>query len=139
MHIKIVKEYSESYCELVVTDNYKNVICVCDFMPTQKNEVPLSGTKISMLNAFFLDENPKITLVNDKDKQSFKLSKKGLCGMSYSIRGKIVDAKKYILKVYGFYVSLEYLFSPEYVNPLEFIYKDEDWIDLVVDRFDAVI
>lgn len=53
MHIKIVKEYSESYCELVVTDNYKNVICVCDFMPTQKTEVPLSGTKISMLNAFF--------------------------------------------------------------------------------------
>ena len=108
-------------------------------MPTQKTEVPLSGTKISMLNAFFLDENPKITLVNDKDKQSFKLSKKGLCGMSYSLRGKIVDAKKYILKVYGFYVSLEYLFSPEYVNPLEFIYKDGDWIDLVVDRFDAVI
>ena len=70
MHIKIVKEYSESYCELVVTDNYKNIICVCDFMPTQKTEVPLSGTKISMLNAFFLDENPKITLVNDKDKQS---------------------------------------------------------------------
>ena len=139
MHIKIVKEYSESYCELVVTDNYKNVICVCDFMPTKKTEVPLSGTKISMLNAFFLDENPKITLVNDKDKQSFKLSKRGLCGMSYSLRGKIVDAKKYILKVYGFYVSLEYLFSPEYVNPLEFIYKDEDWIDLVVDRFDAVI
>ena len=66
MYIKIVKECSESYCELVVTDNYKNIVCVCNFIPTQKNEVPLSGTKISMLNAFFLDENPKITLVDDK-------------------------------------------------------------------------
>ena len=139
MRIKMVKEYTESYCELVVTDNYKNVICVCDFIPMQKNEVPLCGAKISMLNAFFLDENPKITLVNDKDKQNFKLSKKGLCGMSYSLRGKIVDEKKYILKVYGFHISLEYLFSSEYVNPLEFIYKDGDWIDFVVDRFDAVI
>ena len=65
MHIKIVKEYSESYCELVVTDNYKSVICVCDFLPNEKNEVLLSNTKISMLNAFFLDENPKINLVKD--------------------------------------------------------------------------
>ena len=36
MHIKIVKEYSEYYCELVVTNNYKNVICVCDFMSMKK-------------------------------------------------------------------------------------------------------
>ena len=139
MHIKIVKEYSESYCELVVTDNYKNVICVCDFMPAQKNEVPLSGTKISMLNAFFLDENPKINLVKDENKQNFKLSKKGLCGMSYSLRGEIVDANKFILKVYDFYVSLEYFFSSEYANPLEFNYKEGDWIELIVDRFDAVV
>ena len=139
MRIKKVKEFSEDYCELVVTDNYKNVNCVCDFSPTQKSEVPLSGTKISKLNAFFLDENPKITLVSDEKKQNFKLSKKGLWGMSYSLRGKIVDEKNYILKVYGFYVSLEYLFSSEYFNSLEFIYKDGDWIDLVVDRFDAVI
>lgn len=139
MHIKIVKKHSESYCELVVTDNYKNIVCICDFISNEETEVPSSGTKISMINAFFLDENPKITIINDEKKQKFKLSKNGLFGMSYSLRGKIVDAKKYILKVYDFYVSLEYLFSSEYLNPLKFVYKDGDWIELIVDRFDAII
>ena len=59
--------------------------------------------------------------------------------MSYSLRGKIVDAKRYILKVYDFYISLEYIFSPEYMNPQEFIYRDGEWIELIVDRFDAII
>ena len=59
--------------------------------------------------------------------------------MSYSLRGKMVDTKKYILKVYDFYVSLEYLFSPEYIEPQEFKFKDGEWIELIVDRFDAII
>ena len=73
MHIKIVKKHSESYCELVVTDNYKNIVCICDFISNEETEVPSSGTKISMINAFFLDENPKITIINDEKKQKFKL------------------------------------------------------------------
>ena len=95
--------------------------------------------QVKMLNAFFLEDCPKITIINDVKKQNYKLSKLGMVGMSYSLRGKIVDAKRYILKVYDFYISLEYIFSPEYMNPQEFIYRDGEWIELIVDRFDAII
>lgn len=139
MHIKIVKEYSESYCELVVTDNLKEVICVYDSIILDNKIIPTSGMQIKMLNAFFLEDCPKITIIDDVKKQNYKLSKLGMCGMSYSLRGKIVDAKRYILKVYDFYISLEYIFSPEYMNPQKFIYRDGEWIELIVDRFDAII
>lgn len=139
MHIKIVKEYSESYCELVVTDNLKEVICVYDSIILDNKIIPTNGMQIKMLNAFFLEDCPKITIIDDVKKQNYKLSKLGMCGMSYSLRGKIVDAKRYILKVYDFYISLEYIFSPEYMNPQKFIYRDGEWIELIVDRFDAII
>ena len=139
MHIKIVKEHSESYCELIVTDNLKEIACICDSIPLDNGRIPASGMKIKMLNAFFSDESPKITIIYDVKKQNYKLSKVGMWGMSYSLRGKMVDTKRYILKVYDFYVSLEYLFSPEYIEPQEFTFKDGEWIELIVDRFDAII
>ena len=116
MYIKSVKEFSKSYYELVVTDNSKDVICVCDSIPLDDGMIPTNGMKIKMLNAFFVDECPKITVVDDVKKQNYKLFKRGLFGMSYGLRGKIVDAKRYIIKVYDFYVSLEYLFSSEYIE-----------------------
>ncbi len=139
MHIKKVKEFSKSYCELIVTDNSKDVICVLDSIPLTDEMIPANGMKIKMLNAFFVDECPKITVVDDVKKQNYKLFKVGVFGMSYGLRGKIVDTKKYILKVYDFYVSLEYIFSSEYIEPKKFIYKEGEWLELIVDRFDVII
>lgn len=139
MYIKKVKEFSKSCWELVVTDNSKNIICIYDSITLDGEMIPTNGMKIKMLNAFFVDECPKITIVNDAKKQNYKLFKLGVFGMSYKLRGKIVDSKRYILKVYDFYISLEYLFSTEYIEPQEFIYKNGEWLELIVDRFDAIV
>lgn len=137
MHIKSVKEYYVSYCELVVTDNLRNVVCICDSLDS--GMVPKEYMEIKKLNAFFVDDTPNITVIRDINKQNYKLSKAGICGMAYNIKGKIVDAQQYIVKVYDFYISLEYLFSPEYKGFQDFLYKEGEWIELVVDRFDAII
>ena len=137
MHIKSVKEYYVSYCELVVTDNLRNVICICDSLDS--GMVPKEYMGIKKLNAFFVDDTPNITVIRDINKQNYKLSKAGICGMAYNIKGKIVDPQQYIVKVYDFYISLEYLFSPEYKGFQDFLYKEGEWIELVVDRFDAII
>ena len=139
MHIKSVKEYYVSYCELVVTDNSKDVVCICDSVPIDSRMVPKEGMEIKKLNAFFVDETPKITVISDIKKQNYKLSKAGICGMAYNIKGKIVDAQQYIVKVYDFYISLEYLFSSEYDGFQDFLYKEGEWIEFVVDRFDAIV
>lgn len=139
MHIKKVKEHSASYCELVVTDNLKDVICICDPFPFNNEIIPLNGMEVIMLNAFFLDKTPRITLINDIKKQDYKLIKASIFGMGYAIKGKIVDEKKYIVKAYDFYISLEYLFSSEYDGFQKFPYKEGEWIEFVADRFDAVI
>ena len=136
MHIKSVKEYYVSYCELVVTDNLKDVICICDSL--DNGMVPKEFMEIKKLNAFFVDDTPKITVISDIKKQNYKLSKSGICGMAYNVKGKIVDAQQYIVKVYDFYISLEYLFSSEYDGFQEFLYKEGEWVELVVDRFDAI-
>ena len=136
MHIKSVKEYYASYCELVVTDNLKDVICICDSL--DNGMVPKEFMEIKKLNAFFVDDTPKITVISDIKKQNYKLSKSGICGMAYNVKGEIVDAQQYIVKVYDFYISLEYLFSSEYDGFQEFLYKEGEWVELVVDRFDAI-
>jgi hypothetical protein len=137
MHIKSVKEYYVSYCELVVTDNLRNVVCICNSLDS--GMVPKEYMEIKKLNAFFVDDTPNITVIRDINKQNYKLSKAGICGMAYNIKGKIVDAQQYIVKVYDFYISLEYLFSPEYKGFQDFLYKEGEWIELAVDRFDAII
>ena len=137
MHIKSVKEYYVSYCELVVTDNLKDVVCICDSL--DNGMVPKEFMEIKKLNAFFVDDTPKITVISDIKKQNYKLSKAGIFGMAYNIKGEIVDAQQYIVKVYDFYISLEYLFSSEYDGFQEFLYKEGEWVELVVDRFDAII
>ena len=137
MHIKSVKESYVSYCELVVTDNLRDVICICDSLDS--GMVPKECMEIKKINAFFVDDTPKITVIRDIKKQNYKLSKAGICGMAYNIKGKIVDTQQYIVKVYDFYISLEYLFSPEYKGFQDFLYKEGEWIELVVDRFDAII
>lgn len=136
MHIKSVKEYYVSYCELVVTDNLIDVICICDSL--DNGMVPKEFMEIKKLNAFFVDDTPKITVISDIKKQNYKLSKSGICGMAYNVKGEIVDAQQYIVKVYDFYISLEYLFSSEYDGFQEFLYKEGEWVELVVDRFDAI-
>ncbi len=44
---------------------------------------------------------------------------------------------------FGFYknlqISLEYIYSNEYSNNKEFIFKDGDCVTFVVDKFDVVI
>lgn len=139
MHIKLVKEYSVSYCELVVTDNLKNVTCICDSVPLNNGMIPTKGMKINMLNAFFCNEIPKIKCVSDIKKQNNKLSRVGLFGMAYYLRGKVFDEKKYIIKVHDFYISLEYLFSSDYDSPHKFPFKEGEWIEFIADRLDAVI
>ena len=52
MHIKSVKEYYVSYCELVVTDNLRNVVCICDSLDS--GMVPKEYMGIKKLNAFFV-------------------------------------------------------------------------------------
>ena len=136
MHIKSVKEYYVSYCELVVTDNLKDLICICDSL--DNGMVPKEFMEIKKLNAFFVNDTPKITVISDIKKQNYKLSKSGICGMAYNVKGEIVDAQQYIVKVYDFYISLEYLFSSEYADFQEFSYKPGEWVELVVDRFDAI-
>ena len=136
MHIKSVKEYYVSYCELVVTDNLKDLICICDSL--DNGMVPKEFMEIKKLNAFFVNDTPKITVISDIKKQNYKLSKSGICGMAYNVKGEIVDAQQYIVKVYDFYISLEYLFSSEYDGFQEFLYKEGEWVELVVDRFDAI-
>ena len=136
MHINSVKEYYVSYCELVVTDNLKDVICICDSL--DNGMVPKEFMEIKKLNAFFVNDTPKITVISDIKKQNYKLSKSGICGMAYNVKGEIVDAQQYIVKVYDFYISLEYLFSSEYDGFQEFLYKEGEWVELVVDRFDAI-
>ena len=137
MHIKSVKEYYVSYCELVVTDNLKDVICICDLL--DNGMVPKEFMEIKKLNAFFVNDTPKITVISDIKKQNYKLSKSGICGMAYNVKGEIVDAQQYIVKVYDFYISLEYLFSSEYDGFQEFLYKEGEWVELSVDRFDALV
>ena len=136
MHIKSVKEYYVSYCELVVTDNSKDVVCIGD--SSDNGMVPKECMEIKKLHAFFVDDTPKITVISDIKKKKYKLSKAGICGMAYNIRGEIVDAQQYIVKVYDFYISLEYLFSSEYDGFQKFLYKPGEWVELVVDRFDAI-
>ena len=139
MYIKFVKEYLPSYCELVVTDHLKDVVCICDCVLLDNGRIPTKGMRIEALNAFFLDETQKIVRINNIKKQSYKLSKAGIWGMAYKLRGKIVDAKRYIVKVYDFYVSLEYLFSSEYIGSREFPYNEGEWIEFVTDRLDAIV
>ena len=113
------------------------MVCICDSL--DNGMVPKEFMEIKKLNAFFVDDTPKITVISDIKKQNYKLSKAGICGMAYNIKGEIVDAQQYIVKVYDFYISLEYLFSSEYDGFQEFLYKEGEWVELVVDRFDAII
>ena len=59
--------------------------------------------------------------------------------MVYKVNVYIIDSRKYLVKVFDFIISLEYIYSYEYSNNKEFIFKDGDWVTFVVDRFDVII
>lgn len=59
--------------------------------------------------------------------------------MVYKVNGYIIDSRKYLVKVFDFIISLEYIYSYEYSNNKEFIFKDGDLVTFVVDRFDVII
>lgn len=94
---------------------------------------------ISLLIAFFVDDNPIITKLIKSKIGTFKLAKKGIVEMVYKVNGYIIDSRKYLVKVFDFIISLECIYSYEYSNNKEFIFKDGDWVTFVVDRFDVVI
>lgn len=139
MYIKSIKEYYISYCKMVVSDDTRSIICILDPFASDSDLIPTVGMEVATLIAYFREDFPKIVKVTDTSRQTYKLVKNGIFGMDYKVRGEVVDERKYILKVFDFYISLECLFSSEYINPQKFPYKDGDWIELIVDRFDAVI
>ena len=55
--------------------------------------------------------------------------------MVYKVNGYIIDSRKYLVKVFDF----ECIYSYEYSNNKEFIFKDGDWVTFVVVIFDVVI
>ena len=90
------------------------------------------------LYAFFLNDDPAIKVVYNTKKQNYLLRKTSLCGMSYKVHGCVFDSSKYLVKVFGFTISLEYVFGIEYGNKTSFL-KNGDWVSFVVDRFDVAL
>lgn len=138
MKIKRIKDLSEYEGEFIVTDGLLEVEGTCISLPLSGNRIPEIGTQVAYLNAFFLDDEPIINKLQETKQQKYILKKKGLFGMSYYVQGYVFDADKYLIKVLGFIISLEYLFGAEYSNKT-FNLKNGDWVSFIVDRFDITL
>ena len=140
MKIKKIKDLSSEYeGYFIITDGLKCVESMCVSLPLPDNRIPKIGSLVSCLYAFFLDDNPTIKKLQRQSEHKYRLKKKGLLGMSYYVRGCILDSDKYLVKVFGFIISLEYLYGAEYCCSKKFDFANGDWISFTVNRFDVEI
>lgn len=138
MKIKKIKDLSKYEGEFIVTDGKKEVMGSCISLPLPENRIPEIGTTVACLQGFFLEDNPIINKIYNQNEQEYFLKKKGFFGMSYHIRGCVIDSENYLVKVFGFTISLEYIFGAEYGNR-SFGFNNGDWISFDVDRFDITL
>ena len=138
MKIKKIKDLSEYEGEFIVTDGKKKVMGTCISLPLSNNRIPQIGTPVTCLYAFFLVDDPIIKKLYRQLDHKYILRKNGLFGMSYYVQGCVFDSVKYLIKVFGFTISLEYLYGEEYSNKI-FDLKNGDWVSFTADRFDVTL
>lgn len=138
MKIRKIKGLTEHEGELIITDGCFDIEGICVSLPLLNNRALNIGESVTLLYAFFQKEDPIIVKLKDIKQQKYKLKKKGIFGMSYYVQGHVIDEKKYLVKVFDFIISLEYLFGSEYENRT-FVYKNGEWLSFLVDRFDITI
>lgn len=139
MKIKKIIDLSKYEGELIVTDGLKDISGTCVSLPLHDNRIISIGYPIHHLCAFFLNDNPVIEILSNSKNQTYSLKKVGMIGMAYKVHGLVVNSNEYLIKVFGFTISLEYLYSPNYEGNRVANFKDGDWISFTVDRFDIVL
>ena len=133
-NVKKVLEYVYNYAQYIVTDGKNEVICMCLSVPLPGGKEPEIGAEITKIYAFsiegvFLKKITKGKHMNDS------ITKLLFGSLGYKIRGRILDSKKAIIKVYDFTIDLE----NEYPNGFGEDLKNGDYVEFSVDRLDCVI
>ncbi len=134
MFVKKVTEYSYSYCDMIVSDSKNNIKCICVSVPLKSELPPREMMEVDMLYAC-IDDETKIKKIIDPSKKMYNIYHKLFGGFSYFLRGQIIDQEKALFKVYDLTISLEYLYDEN--NPCP--YKRDEWIELTVNRIDAIV
>lgn len=138
MKIKKINDLSKYEAEFTITDGSFDVYGTCISLPLPDNRIPEIGSHVSCLYAFFLTDNPNIKKLYRQSEHKYILKKNGLFGMAYFVQGCVLDSDNYLIKVFGFIISLEYLYGAEYCNK-KFDFANGDWVSFTVDRFDVEI
>lgn len=134
MYIKKILEYSYSYAEYIVSDGSNELRCVCASVPLPNDREPQCGMEITKIFAFCVNDIVIGKIIDKKEmRDSISKTKKKFLG--YKIKGRVLDANFSIIEVFDFKISLEYF----YPDGLDATYKNGDYIEFFVDRFDCVI
>ena len=131
MVIKKVLKYDYNYAEYVVTDGNYNLICMCLSVPLSDNKVPQVGMLIENIFAFTISDTIRLTI--SKNKKHFIQKEKKY--FKYKVCGNVVDSRKSLIRIFDFIVSLEF----SYPDVLPTIFKNNDYVEFEVDRFDCTI
>ena len=138
MKIKKINDLSKYEGEFTITDGSFDISGTCISLPLPGNRIPEIGLQVSRVYAFFLTDNPDVKKLYRESDHKYILKKNSLFGMAYFVQGYVLDSEKFLIKVFGFTISLEYLYGTEYCNK-KFDFTNGDWISFTVDRFDVEI
>lgn len=133
MEIKEILVYDWNYAVYKVTDEKKDLLCMCISVPLPNDVSPKIGMTISMLYAFSFNDI-EIVKLKEQEKKEFLIEKSDSYFV-YTLQGKIIDAENALVQVFNFKISLEYQFQ----EGLPAEYCVGDYITFKVDRIDCCI
>ncbi|MCB9498418.1 MAG: hypothetical protein H6687_00765 [Bacillales bacterium] len=131
MTVKKISEHDSNYADYIITDGKYDLRCMCISLPLPLNKKTKIGMEVTTIFCFCY-KGIQIKKINE-EKDKHPLIKKEKGWFHYKLRGKIINAKKSLVSIYGFTISLEYDFE----NGLPKEYKDDDYIEFMADRLDA--
>jgi hypothetical protein len=130
MFVKEVVIYDGYYAEYIVTDGEYDLLCMDVSLPTSpKLEKPKEGTGILEIYAISIADKVQIKRADDENKTY--LVERGKYPLSYTIRAKIIDKEKALVKLNRLIIEL--------LDPLPTGLENGDFIDFEADRLDCVL
>ena len=134
MYIKKVLNYSYNYADYIVSDGKNELVCMCLSVPLHNGKEPKSGMKITNIEVFSID-GLKISKITNPKYQNYNIKKYLFNFFKCKLKGKIIDSKLAIVKVYDFIISLGW----EYPEGFSEDFKEGDFIEFIADRLDCEI
>lgn len=132
MFIKEILNYDYNYAEYIVSDNKNEIVCMCLSVPLPNGQAPKINMEVKMIYAFSVRNIEINHIENDQDKYINILHNDYF---EYTLRAKVLDAKKALVCLEGIIISLENDF-PEGFSKNIF---NGDYVQFHVDRLDCIL